>query len=143
MVFGKGGISMQKEIIDYSKDYETYCELNKRIRKACICNIRTYLDNLNTTELEVTGEAYEEYQMDHCSLYISYDGGNHPEYASNMFSEVETIKVDESNEIVIETEDGVMREPFILLVELQKIEEYLAWYSNEWLPEQSPKQENE
>ena len=133
---------MKKEIIDYSKDYETYCELGERIRKACICNIRTHLDNLNTTEVEVAGEAYEEYQMNNGSLYITYDGGTHPEHASNVFSEVETIKVDESNEIVIETEDGVMPEPFIPLVELQEIETYLNWYSNEWLPEQENEEEH-
>ncbi len=127
---------MKKEIIDYSKDYKAYCELGKHIRKACIANIRTYLDNLNTTELEVGGEAYEEYQMNNGSLCIGYDGGNHPEYASNMFSEVEAIKVDDSNEIVIKTEDGVMHEPFIPLAELQEIETYLDWYANKWLPEQ-------
>ena len=133
---------MKKEIIDYSKDYEAYYELYKRIRKACICNIRTHLDNLNTTEVEVSSEAYEEYEMNNGSLYISYDGGNHPEYASTMFSEVESIKVDDSNEIVIETEDGVMREPFCLLADLREIEAYLNWYSNEWLPEQENKEEH-
>lgn len=131
---------MKKEIIDYSKDYEAYCELRNHIRRAAICNIKTYLINLNTTELEVGGEAYEEYQMNNGSLYIAYDGGNHPEYASNMFSEVETIKVDDSNEIVIETEDGVMREQFIAMSDLGAIEEYLAWYSNEWLPENEEEQ---
>lgn len=133
---------MKKEIIDYSKDCEVYREVRKRIRKAFISNIKTYLINLNTTELEVTGEAYDEYQMNNGSLYIAYDGGNHPEYASNMFSEVETIKVDDSNEIVIETEDGVMREQFIAMNDLGAIEEYLAWYSNEWLPEQENKEEH-
>lgn len=124
---------MERLTIDYSKDYKAYCELGKRIRKACICNIRTHMRNLNTCELEVGGEAYEDYQMSHGSLCIGYDGGNHPEYASNMFSEVESIKIGSSNQILIETEDGTMLEEFIPLDELIEIENYLKWYSFEWL----------
>lgn len=128
---------MKKEIIDYSKDYKAYCELAKHIRKACIANIRSYMDNLNTSELEVAAtEAYGDYTIISGSLYIAYDGGNHPEYASNMFSEVESIEVAETNCIIVKTEDGLMCEDFMSLDDLQAIEEYLRWYSNEWLPSQ-------
>lgn len=37
---------------------------------------------------------------------ISYDGGNHPEYASNVFSEVISVSLKDHNEIVFEIEDS-------------------------------------
>lgn len=35
---------------------------------------------------------------------VTYDGGNHPEYASNAFSTVQVVKLDE-DKLVLETED--------------------------------------
>ena len=38
------------------------------------------------------------------SICVTYDGGNHPEYASNAFSAVQAVKLDE-DKLVLETED--------------------------------------
>ena len=48
-------------------------------------------------------------EIDEEGLYptISYNGGNHPEYASNVFSRVESIRYDEKvKDVLIVTEDG-------------------------------------
>jgi hypothetical protein len=37
---------------------------------------------------------------------VSYNGGNHPEYASNVFSQVLLIKKDEKGNVVLDTEDA-------------------------------------
>ncbi len=38
------------------------------------------------------------------SICVTYDGGNHPEYASNAFSTVQAVKLD-GDKLVLETED--------------------------------------
>ena len=43
------------------------------------------------------------------STSISYDGGNHPEYASDCFAQIESIEWDNKcNDVVIHTEHGDM-----------------------------------
>lgn len=38
------------------------------------------------------------------AICVTYDGGNHPEYASNAFSAVQAVKLD-GDKLVLETED--------------------------------------
>ena len=45
-----------------------------------------------------------EYDDDYGSVCVTYDGGNHPEYASNAFSTVQAVKV-EDDTLLFETED--------------------------------------
>lgn len=45
-----------------------------------------------------------EYDDDYGSVCVTYDGGNHPESASNSFSTVQVLKLD-GDKLVLETED--------------------------------------
>ena len=45
-----------------------------------------------------------EYDDDYGSVCVTYDGGNHPEYASNAFSTVQAVKVKDDT-LLFETED--------------------------------------
>ena len=38
-------------------------------------------------------------------ISVTYDGGNHPEYASSAFSMVEGISLDENDNIILQIED--------------------------------------
>jgi hypothetical protein len=38
-------------------------------------------------------------------ISVTYDGGNHPEYASTAFSMVEGISLDENDNIILQIED--------------------------------------
>lgn len=40
-----------------------------------------------------------------CSVCVTYDGGNHPEYASNAFSTVTAVNLKDNGDITLETED--------------------------------------
>ena len=45
---------------------------------------------------------WEEYDCPPC---VSYDGGNHPEYASNCFSSVYGVSLNKHGQIILHTED--------------------------------------
>ena len=68
----------------------------KEIRKKCETYIRMFLK-----------EHDGEIDFSECdgSVSVTYDGGNHPEYASNAFSMVEGITLDKKDDIILQTED--------------------------------------
>ena len=39
-------------------------------------------------------------------ISVSYDGGNHPEYNSNVFSSVERVYLDSDGGVLLDTEDA-------------------------------------
>lgn len=59
---------------------------------------------------------------------VCYDGGNHPEYASNMYSTVRKIYVNHNGELIFETEDGCLTVDRILVCDLADVTETV--YSN-------------
>ena len=59
---------------------------------------------------------------------VCYDGGNHPEYASTMYSTVHKIYVNHEDELVFETEDGQITIERILICDLADVTEMV--YSN-------------
>lgn len=70
----------------------------KELRKECI----NYLtEELNKPEHK-NGISCET--EDGCSVCVTYDGGNHPEYASNAFSTVKGVYM-KNGEICLDTED--------------------------------------
>jgi hypothetical protein len=48
---------------------------------------------------------------------ITYDGGRHPEYNSNVYSSIKKIYC-QNNKILIETEDGIQDLQYCLLLDL-------------------------
>ncbi len=60
---------------------------------------------------------------------VSYDGGNHPEYASNVFSNVHKVYFEKQNGILLDTEDST-RYPLDSCFTEDVIN--LALYLNKW-----------
>lgn len=58
----------------------------------------------NGGEIEMT-ELYDEFDI--LPIAVAYDGGNHPEYDSQMFSEVKLVSINKRGELVFELEDEV------------------------------------
>lgn len=71
--------------------------LQAKLRNECIEYLTRVLKE-NANHIEWNDEV-----TDDC-ISVTYDGGNHPEYASNAFSVVYAINMDE-NGITLETED--------------------------------------
>lgn len=69
-----------------------------RAREACSAYLTQVLDKYPVLTLDP--ERDEEY------VTISYDGGNHPEYASNVFSVVKRVYKGDKGAIMFATEDS-------------------------------------
>jgi hypothetical protein len=72
--------------------------LQGKVRKECIKFLEKTL-KANNNHLE-----WDDSELDG-SVCVTYDGGNHPEYASNAFSTVTGIDLNERGEITLDIED--------------------------------------
>lgn len=89
---------LNQELIDYT--IEMNCTLFKNLKKEIY-------EEVKREKMFVVPEDIYDYGV---SYHISYDGGNHPEYASTMFSAIETIEYDsDEDKVIIITEDGEMQ----------------------------------
>lgn len=112
---------------NYKELYETFSEASNKLRHECAKHIKEILNKCKDKRVGwLTDDLYE---MGFDSIYISYDGGNHPEYASNVFSEVECVYLDKNDNIVIDCEDGRMYAQNITTAELYEICDFLECYS--------------
>ena len=84
-------------------DYKHLTDLEAEIRAQIISAMIDIFKELDVTRIEVSGDFYDYLGGDYPS--ITYDGGNHPEYASNAFSQVEVIILNEDGKIKISCED--------------------------------------
>jgi hypothetical protein len=76
--------------------YDGILQTHRDIRKKC----ETFLKKV----LEEEGGSIDLTDFE-SNISVTYDGGNHPEYASNAFSIVEGIYLDEKGNIVLQIED--------------------------------------
>lgn len=86
---------------DFEKTFEKVAELNKQLREECCDYLRKALkENRNSIDLQSEDEDYD-------IVCVTYDGGNHPEYAANPYSQVYGIFLNEKdNEIYLNIEDA-------------------------------------
>lgn len=85
---------------DFEKTFEKIAELNKQLREECCDYIRKVLkENGNRIDLQSEDEDYD-------IVCVTYDGGRHPEYDANPYSQVYSVFFnEEDNKIYLETED--------------------------------------
>ena len=85
---------------DFEKTFEKIAELNKQLREECCDYIRKVLkENGNRIDLQPEDEDYDV-------VCVTYDGGRHPEYDANPYSQVYSVFFnEEDNKIYLETED--------------------------------------
>ncbi len=74
------------------------------LRNRVFNEIKNLLVELNN-EVEIPYDISEK-----CYICIAYNGGNHPEYNSNVFSEVEVIVLNKDNDVEVYFTDGAMQE---------------------------------
>lgn len=84
----------------FQDTHKEWSRLGAQLAKECISYIKSILDKLPNKEVYVNGEEYEYYPC-----YVTYDGGNHPEYAANPYSQVGRVFLNELGHIRLDTED--------------------------------------
>lgn len=90
-------VKLTKEVIQETHDviYKLTCNLRNQVRN----------EMKERKELIIPSDICD-YDV---STSISYDGGNHPEYASDCFAQIESIEWSEKcDDVVIHTEHGDM-----------------------------------
>lgn len=83
--------------------FNNFCEVKVKLRNACLDKIKELLKERENKSITFDRDVMEENGL--YSITLTYDGGNHPEYASNAFSELEGIHLDEYDFVVFEIED--------------------------------------
>jgi len=78
-------------------------ELESKALSECMGFLKGLLA-LNGGKIEFHEYDEDGVQIDDNSFCVSYDGGNHPEYDSNCFSEVRSVYI-KDGEIYLDTED--------------------------------------
>lgn len=83
---------------NFEKTANKYCEVLGELRKDCVEYLKRKLQE-NGNHID-----WEDKDLD-CSVCLSYDGGNHPEYASNCYSTLTAIDLNDGVEITFDIED--------------------------------------
>ena len=100
---------------DFMERYHNWAEIGRNLRKSCIEYIRGVLKGLDGEMIVLDPKSMDEEMQDEFqAVTVPYDGGNHPEYNSNCFSQVNAaylkgndiyLDIDETDEYSIDNID--------------------------------------
>ena len=100
---------------DFMERYHNGAEIGRNLRKSCIDYIRWVLKGLDGEMIVLDPKSMDEEMQDEFqAVTVPYDGGNHPEYNSNCFSQVNAaylkgndiyLDIDETDEYSIDNID--------------------------------------
>jgi hypothetical protein len=109
----------------YQKTWEQVLPLLKQMRGECIEFLTNVLDK-NPDGIDL--QQFEKDGGD--SVCVTYDGGNHPEYASNAFSQVYMVKKDGTGSIIFETEDADIDIDYLETLEIASVCDVISQTTN-------------
>ena len=100
---------------DFMERYHNWAEIGRNLRKSCIDYIRGVLKGLDGEMIVLDPKSMDEEMQDEFqAVTVPYDGGNHPDYNSNCFSQVNAaylkgndiyLDIDETDEYSIDNID--------------------------------------
>lgn len=99
---------IEKELEHNAKYFNNW---RRKLRGSCIRYIVAAIQKYGPIEFDYDNDEY---------VTVIYDGGNHPEYASNAFSQVNRVYM-KNNDIYVETEDSDIKETELSTEELYDI----------------------
>ena len=82
--------------------FEAITPIRRQIAKKCLAYLKRELKKNNGSIAFFDNEGNA---IDSAYVSVTYDGGRHPEYASNAFAQVDGIYFNEKGNIVLNTED--------------------------------------
>lgn len=85
---------------NYNRKAKAFNKMLGEYRNVAKDYLKSLLEEHKTILFNYGGDNQEE------CVTISYDGGNHPEYASNVFSEVISVSLNNKGEVIFEIEDS-------------------------------------
>ena len=78
--------------------------MRTEVKKRCLAYLKRVLKKAENHRIGFYDEEYGEH-IGGEAVCVTYDGGSHPEYASNAFSNVNGIYLNERGHILLHTED--------------------------------------
>lgn len=90
---------MKQTFESFEKIAKEYFKVSRDVRHFCLGMLKKICDRTETKTISL--DKFKNYLRDegYCDPTIMYDGGNHPEYATNLLSTVDGFYI--QNEIVI------------------------------------------
>ena len=90
---------------DFMERYHNWAEIGRNLRKSCIDYIRWVLKGLGGEMIVLDPKSMDEEMQDEFqAVTVPYDGGNHPEYNSNCFSQVNAVYL-KGNDIYLDIDE--------------------------------------
>lgn len=90
---------------DFMERYHNWAEIGRNLRKSCIDYIRWVLKGLDGEMIVLDPKSMDEEMQDEFqAVTVPYDGGNHPEYNSNCFSQVNAVYL-KGNDIYLDIDE--------------------------------------
>ena len=100
----------------YQKTFEEITPLLKRMREECFEFLNRALSE------HPNGFGLKEFEDNSgVSVCVTYDGGNHPEYASNAFSQVLSVIKSNDGNVIFETEDDDIEADCLNTIEIVSV----------------------
>lgn len=96
---------------EFEHNFKFYDNWRRKLRGSCIRYIARAIKKYGPIEFEYDNNEF---------VTVVYNGGNHPEYASNAFSQVSRVYM-KNNDIYVETEDSNIKESDLTTEELYDI----------------------
>lgn len=96
---------MKSEVINTFRDLSAeYITANRKVREACLDLLKEICNRTPDKEITLTGLKAYCWDFGLPTPTVMYDGGNHPEYACNVFSTVDGFRI-YNNNIAFNIED--------------------------------------
>lgn len=115
----------------FEQEFDKYIVSKMNFRNICIDIIKDICDRREDKTINL--DNLKMYLSDNGGCYptMAYDGGNHSEYASTMYSEVNGFRI-EDGDIIFDIEDSsYYHEDFVMLDDLADLCDMIIKYENE------------
>ena len=91
-------------VSNFEKTYQEFIRLETEMRTSCLDMLKEICNRREDKTIDLSN--FKDFRMfvGDCYPTIAYDGGRHPEYATNMFSGVDGFRL-EDNKILFDIED--------------------------------------
>jgi hypothetical protein len=115
----------------FGKAHFDYVESKRNINRICIDMLKEICNR--TEDKAINLSKMNNYLFDNGdgNIVFSYDGGNHPEYASNMYSEVEGFALDNDTIVFVLEDSDYYEEIRVATDDLVYLCEAIVDYENE------------
>lgn len=95
---------MENKINKFKETLNEYADAKRKIRKECLEMLKEICNRVEDKNIDLSNFKDYLYDFGMCYPTISYDGGRHPEYDTNMYSDVNGFRI-EGEKIIFDIED--------------------------------------